>query len=278
MANPLVPEARPDKDGKVVTRWVKVLETGEPAIPIPAPKAPDQKILSESLFAKMYVDIDENTGYLIDACGREVYYTYEFTEHVLGLLPTPTLRSISKHLTDGTGSEQSFLMMPLFAYVDSMYERENDDRVEEIMETGVTRINNALVFHGALSTIDSRTNQMRMAEDYLYILNSTLEMHEGTRSQRETDFEEHVSSIDYSKVPKQQRDQAIGFITASCLTYSFTDEHRRVPSPEAVDFVASRIDDLQRIVDIAAERTFEDIEVIRRVLESPVAALSDGAL
>jgi hypothetical protein len=31
-------------------------------------------------------------------------------------------------------------------------------------------------------------------------------------------------------------------------------------------------------VDIAAERTFEDVEVIRRVLESPVAALSDGAL
>lgn len=278
MANPLVPEARPDKDGKVVTRWVKVLETGEPAIPIPAPKAPDQKHLSESLFAKMYVDINEESGYLIDACGREVYYTYEFTEHVLGLLPTATLRGLAKRLTHDAGSVQSFLMMPLFTYVDSMYERENDDRVEEIMESGVTSINNALVFHEVLATVDAHTKQMRMADDYMFVLNSTLERHEGTRGQRTSEWQEHVSKIDYSKVPKPQRDQAIGYVIASCLTNGFTEKKRWVPSPEAVDLVASHVDDLQRVVDIAAERTFEDIDMIRSVLESPVQSLSDGVL
>lgn len=278
MNNPLMPEARADKDGKVVRRWVKVLETGEPAIPIPAPKSPDQKHLSESLFAKMYVDVVPETGYLIDACGREVYYTYEFTEHVLNLLPTVTLRRLAEQITDSNDSEQSYLMMPLFKYVDTMYERESDDHVDEIMKNGVTSINNALVFHRPLGIIAGETNMLRMAEDYMYVLNAALEVYEGTRSQREVEFEEHTSKVDYSKLPKKDRNRAIGFVTASCLTRSFTETKRTTPSPEAVDLMADNVDRLQDVVDVAAGRGFEDMEMIRELLKSDVPSLREGML
>lgn len=280
MANPLTPEPRVDKTGKTVTRWVKTLETGEPAIPIPAPQSPDQNRLSGELFSKMYVDINPDNGYLIDACGREVFYTYEFTEHALNLLPTATLRKLSKRLTHEAGSEQSYLMMPVFTYVDSMYERSDDADVDGLMETGLRGINNALVFHEPLGILEKTTGRgiLRQPEDYVYLLNSSLEFYEGTRGQRSVSYEEHVTTVDYSTVSKEEREKAVGFVVSSILTNEFTEDHRRVPEPEMTEFVASRLKDLERIVEIAVQRGFKDPDLFKAILDNDVAALSDGVL
>lgn len=274
--HPLVQRQMIDKNGHMVTRWVRVLETGEPALNIPVPQSPALKQFAKTSFDKLFPDFDEESGYLIDVFGAHCYYTEVFSAHALEVLPPRTLRQLSESLNDDASTGQCFLSRSAYDYLACVYEHGQEEDAQKHYEAGLRILNNAMVFREALDNLAVAEDCRLVVEDYQSILLEELDKYEDPKKIRpRVNYEPPPTEVDYGKLPRRQQKEAIAFVIATRLM-------KKVPkkgaSPELVKLVLDNFDRQQDLIRLAAKRGVEDVALLKELMEADVLALTDGML
>lgn len=276
----LTPIQMEDKNGHMVTRWVKLLPSGEPALNIPSPQSPALTRFATDSFHKLFPEVEEESGYLKDRLGSRWFYTKDFVVDALESLPPKTLRKLNDLLTgvpDGKrDAQQEYLMLGATAYLNAMYNNCTMDEttVQSVYEVAVVKMNNCLLFHEVIHHLASTEQYNMSGGDYEYLLGRELQRYEGVRSGVDEDYS---SKTDYSTLPKRKQNEVIANLMAQYLTREFTSHHYTV-EPEFVKFLYDHIDRKQEVIALVVERSANDVGALRAVMDSGVSALSSGAL
>jgi hypothetical protein len=275
--NPLKQVKVRDKNGHMVTRWMRVLEeTGETAITVPAPVIPSSPEMVESTMWRLFPEFDEESGKMLDIFSQYWDYTDVFTRHALGLLPPKTMQQLSDQFNDDGSGAQCFLALTAYEYVTAMseYGREEDSQVH--YDNAVRKLNNALVFREALNDLTEACHLTRSAGDTNYMLNMTLANYE-----HDPVHNEHVlSEVDYSKTPKHERQKAIAFAIAFNLNQYFRMDEGGTerPAPEFVEFIGENLDRQRQVIELVETRRTNDVSVLKEMFTSDTPALVSGVL
>jgi len=282
MNNPLVPQKRLDKNGQAVTRWVRVLENGEPGIKIPAPQSLALKEFATATFEKLFPGEDD-AGYLIDMRGSTWLYSAPFVIHALETLPPKTLRKLSESVTGEKTVSQSYLSVSVNEYLGAMYDYRTEDGIGERYNTAVTDLNNVLVFHETLDTLASTVKYFMSPEDYPELLFSELSRYEVELGVRHKDARGEYggpvlsSTVDYGNLPKRKQKEAIAYVIASRLTREYVSE-KGSPSKSLVKLVYANLDRQKEIIALVQERGADDVQVLSEMIGSETPAISSGML
>ena len=277
----LTPIQMEDRNGHMVTRWVKLLPSGEPALNIPSPQSPALTRFATDSFHKLFPSVEKESGYLKDAMGARWFYTKDFVIDSFESLPPRTLRKLNDLLTgvpDGKRDAlQEYLMLGATEYLDAMYNNCTMDEatIQSVYEVAVVKINNSLLFHETIHNLAS-TEQYNMAgSDYRYLLNREIARYEKTKP--DSDGEPVASNIDYSLLPKKKQNEVIAHLMAQYLTREFTSHHYTV-DPEFTKFLYDHVDRQQEVIAVVMERRADNVGALRAVMDNSVSALSSGAL
>lgn len=275
--NPLRQVKVRDKNGHMVTRWMRVLEeTGETAITVPAPVIPSSPEMVESTMWRLFPEFDEESENMLDIFGQYWDCTDVFTRHALSLLPSKTMQQLSEQFSDDGSGAQCFLALTAYEYVIAMSERGSEEDSYVYYDKAVRKLNNALVFREVLNDLTEVCHVTRSADDTSYMLNMTLANYEQDPLYDET----VLSDIDYSKVPKHERKKAVAFAIAFNLNQYFRMDEggAESPAPEFVEFVKDNLGRQRDIMELVAARKTNDVAVLREILSSDAPALVSGVL
>jgi hypothetical protein len=278
--NPLKQVKVRDKNGHMVTRWMRVLEeTGETAITVPAPAIPSSPEIVESTMWRLFPEFDEESENMLDIFGQYWDYTDVFTRHALGLLPPKTMQQLSDQFNDDGSGAQCFLALTAYEYVIAMSERGSEEDSQVHYDKAVRKLNNALVFREVLSELTEVCNLTRTAGDMNYTLNMTLANYEHTGPDPLHD-EKVLSDTDYSKAPKHERKKAVAFVIAFNLNQYFRmdDGGTELPSPEFVEFIRENLDRQRQVIELVETRRTNDVSVLKEMFASDAPALVSGVL
>lgn len=278
----LTPQKRLDKNGQAVTRWVKVLENGEPGIKIPAPQSPALARFAESAFQNLFPSIEEGSGYLIDVVGSKWFFTADFAKHALVTLPPKTLRKLSETITGEKNAIQGYLSLETNRYLVEMYDHRTDDDIQERYEIAVAQLNNTLVFAEALTSLTVTEPYYVSAADYPYMLSTELDRYEkqaGLRAvtSRNDYGQVEDSKINYGDMPVRKQKEAIAYVIASKLTREYTSEHG-LPAQDFIKFVYENLDRQKDVIHLVKERGADDVHVLSEMMNSETPAISSGML
>lgn len=275
----LVPIQRRDKNGHMVTRWVKLLVTGEQEMNIPAPAAPAPVSVIDSTAAALFPEFNEDSELLLDVFGQDCEYTGVFISHALERLPVKTLREFSDSFTNENISGQNLLALSMYSYLDSVYESGGEDDLPERYQRTVTDLNNALVFHEALSDLSTVTGNNINAESTRYILNWATSCLEDPSRNPGSNHTYPASSIDYSKLPQRERQEAIAFVIAFRVSQCANINNGTVrPSLEAISIIADNLDRQREVITAMINRKTDDAGILKEILELETPVLADGVL
>lgn len=266
-----------DKNGHMVTRWMRVLEeTGEAAITVPAPVLPSSPEVVDSTMWRLFPEFDEESGNMVDIFSQHWYYTDVFTRHALGLLPPKTMQRLNDEFNDDSSAAQCLLALTVYEYVTSMYERGRDDDSQSHYDAAVRKLNNVLVFREAMSDVTDTCGIKRHADDMNYALNMTLANYE----QSPVVDEKALSEKDYSKVPIHERKKAIAFLIAFNLNqyYGMDEGGTQLPEPEFVELFRNNLDRKRQVMEAVASRKTNDVSLLKQVLASETPPLASGVL
>lgn len=277
--SPLVPVPMVDKNGKTVTRWTRVLETGEPEVNIPAPKSPALSQMAETVFARLFPDIDGETGYLKDCMGARWYQSYEFCSHVISVLPPKTLKTLIEKYDYDRSAVQRYITKTLITYVGDMYENGQGEEAEKHYADRVREINNALVFFEPLMTVLPLLDYPPADDDIPILINWGVECYEGEDvNVRKYEHYSPETTVDYGAAPRRKREEAQGFFIAMFLNKHFGDVAER-PAPALVKLVTENLHRQEEIRNLAQERSVKDVKLIKSILDGGEAVpLSGGML
>lgn len=281
-ANQLVPQKRLDKNGQAVTRWVKVLDNGEPGIKIPAPQSPALTRFAETAFQNLFPSVEEDSGYLIDLVGARWYYSAEFVTHALEILPPKTMRKLSETITGEKTSAQKYLSLEANQYLTMMYDNRESEDIQDKYDAAVGWLNNALIFHEALDNLMTIESYHVSSMDYSDLLTTELyryEISEGLREPKKTgDYSgPKPSAIDYAQLPVRKQKEVIAFVIASRLAREYVSE-RGMPDKELIRFVYTNLDRQREVINLVKERGADDVSVLTQMLNSETPAISSGLL
>ena len=278
-SNSLVPIQRRDKNGHMVTRWVKLLETGEQEMNIPAPAAPAPTSVIDSTTAVLFPEFDEESERLLDVFGQECEYTGVFISHALERLPVKTLKGFNSSFTNENISGQNLLALDMYNYLDSVYESGGEDELPERYQRTVTDLNNALVFHEALSDLAAVSGNNINADSTCYILNWATSCLEDPNRNPGSNHKYPASSIDYSKLPQRERQEAIAFVIAFRVSQCANINSGTVrPSPELVSLIADNLERQREVMAVMLDRKTDNVDVLKEILELETPVLAKGVL
>ena len=278
-SSPLVAVPMVDKNGKTVTRWTRLLETGEPEVNIPAPKSPALNQMAETVFARLFPDIEEESGYLIDAMGARWFQSYEFCSHAISLLPPTTLKDLIAKYDYNRSAVQRHLTKSLINYVGAMYEHGQAEDASDHYAKHVAGINNALVFFEPLNTIIPLEKYAPADDDIPDLINWGVQYYEDDRIRvNKHTYYAVPTPVDYGALPRRKRDEAKAFFLAMYLNQRCGNENER-PDPELVKLISENMDRQEEIRDLALERSTKNVPLLRNLLNGgEVSALSGGEL
>lgn len=271
---PLTPIQMEDKNGRMVTRWVRLLPSGEPALDLPTPKSPVLTAFAKESFQKLFPEVEKESGYLIDLGGTRWFYTEDFVTNALESLPPRTLRKLNDTLTGEKTEIQKFLHLAVNGYLTALYNHWQDEGLAEVHSEGAAQVNNALLFHETLERLGTIETYHVGAGDYRYMLSRELARYEGVKTAAD---EEAISKLDYSSLPRRKQKEATAYLMASYLSREFAAERHKV-NPVLVKFIYDHVDRQQDIIDLVKERGLDDVALLRAVMETEVPALSSGEL
>jgi len=279
--NPLKPVQMRDKNGHMVTRWMRVLEeTGEPAIVVPAPAIPSAPQVIESVLWRLFPEFDEESGKMIDIFSQDWEYTDVFTRHALSMLPAKTMKWLHDDFNDDSSITQCHLALVTYRYLMAMHEYGREDNAGEQYEAAVRHLNNTLLLREAMQDLADVTGELKTAEDMDCLLNWSLECLERPDLDPRGVGGMNQSSIDYAQDSKREPDDVVAYVIALRLTEFFTPglERNDGATPEFIEFVRSHHDNRSQIMDMVRERRTTDVAVLQSMLETESPAMSSGAL
>lgn len=276
-ANPLVPVKLRDKNGHMVTRWVRMLESGEHALNLPAPSFTVPQRMVDDTFDILFPDFNEDTEMLMDVFGQDVEYTDVFIRHALEYLPLSTLTAFTAAFTDDASPGQNYLALCAYDYLFAMYSvGRGDDSLTEF-DQSVTTLNNATVFHQAMSDLSRASGHRLNADDVNYVLNWALHCYETPDENVALNLSYPDSQTDYSKLSQRKQREAVGYvITFRAMQHAGVEDGR--PRPETAAFVADNLDRQREIASVMISRKIQDVGLLKEMLDSEAPVLTDGVL
>jgi hypothetical protein len=280
--NPLKPVQVRDKNGHMVTRWVRVLEeTGERAIVVPPPAVPSSPQLVESTMWRLFPEFDEEAGCMTDIFSQEWGYSDVFTRHALGMLPTKTMTRLSEEFSDDSSAAQCHTALVSYQYLNAMAAHGSDEDSQEHYDVAVARLNNALMFREVLNELTAFSGITQGADDTEYVLAWAMKSYEDPNSGAWKNGVYVPSRIDYSVLPKREREQVIAYLVAFRVNqYVGIDAsgEDRSPEPDYVDFIRKNLDRRQEIMAIVKLRRTNDVGLLQEMLSADAPALVGGVL
>lgn len=274
MSNELTPMKRVDKNGHTVTRWVRVLDSGEPAIDIPAAKVALQSPVAAEVMSGLFPDFNEETGMPVTAFGDDSFTSYEFSEHAIQSLPLKTLKGLLTKLdTKDTSGAQCHLIRAVYVYIEAMLHHATDDTVEEEYKRQVRFLNNAITFHDAFSSVYEKKGYHASAGQASGVIRRSLNFF-GDDTATSPSHGEAEILIDYSEVDDETQARACGAVMAYVLSGRFAEERHR----DLMTLMGDYPNDQQRIIDLVEERQSVNVTVLRDLLTHDAPAISDGVL
>ena len=258
----------------MVTRWVRLLPSGEPALDLPAPQSPALTAFARESFHKLFPEVEKESGYLIDVAGAKWFYTEDFVKNALESLPPRTLRKLNDTLTGEKTEIQKFLHLAVNHYLTALYNNWQDEGLAEVHSEGAVKVNNALLFRETLECLGTVETYHMGAGDYTYILNRELSRYEGVKP---TSYDDYASKVDYSSLPRRKQNEATAYLMASYLSREYSAERNKV-NPALVKFIYDHVERQHDIVDLIQARGADDVALLRSVMGSEVPSLSGGEL
>lgn len=272
--NGLVAQQRTDYTGKTVTRWVKASADGTPGIKVPSVKAKGQSEHLEEALSLIFSFREDGDGNedMVNLSGNPVFYTPEFAREAMSKLPVAALRSFNSALErtpQGTKSH-GFVAYEAYDHIREMHDMGQTGAAKAILARSIVRMGNTSAF-AEVGTALFSTNNGIAASDYRISTAEALARFEGRKSY-DTDLE---TEVNYSKVPAAQRERAAAYVLAYALHRRHGDENFNTAM---VDLVDNNRDHWDRLVQLASNRGFNDMELIQSVLDDDNPALSEGIL
>lgn len=280
--NPLKPIQMRDKNGHMVTRWVRVLEeTGERAITVPPPAIQSSPEIVESTLWRLFPEFDDELGCMMDIYGQEWGHSDVFTRHALSMLPSKTMTRLSEEFSDDSSAAQCHTALVTYQYFNVMSAYGSDEESQEHYDVAVARLNNALLFREVLNELVAFGGITQGADDTEYVLAWAMKSHEDPNNGAWKNGVYVPSRIDYSVLPKRDREQVIAYLIAfrvnQYVGIDATGEDRS-PEPEYVEFIRENFDRRHEIMEIVKQRKTNDVKLIQEMLSTDAPALVGGVL
>lgn len=253
----LIPERRLNKNGIMTTKWVLPPSDGSAGrgrFPSPGTTLKSPKIYSP----KYGVEVDVADTDFARSFGQSMMKH----SNLLGEIDPHVVQTLEYMIQEAEDNDcvslaDSATRMALNIVSSSITRGESVD---------FTALNNLAVFGGAVMQRESRSYEVQSL---------VMGLGQGNR-----DF--------LLDATEEERETAITLVTAASRIkspfvaiegdYYSDDRTVKIASAALADFFLSRPDDVERIAQVVNERSTDDADVIREVLDHPQQALRDGAL
>lgn len=279
MKNGLIPEKRLDVNGKLTTRWVKSGADGKP-VPrgIPAPKSTTAKETASRIRMTLFpesqtFDDRPDEEYAVNMRGVSTFYSSEFAQQTIERIPVRTLKALESTLDElPDGVAKQLVVQCVYDLIAEMYDMGDTAAAPHIMKEQSRMVSNACFFSGVAQAL-ARVEDHRVS-DYMFLLDQSLGAYENGGFHRQNPVH---SDIDYGALPIRKAEEARNYVMADQLHRHYGNPVERLPEA-ALELPAEYEGQWERLTEVARQRGFSDLGGIRAVMDSEVAALSEGAL
>lgn len=273
----LVAQKRTDYTGKTVTRWVRATEDGAPAIKAPKVTAKSQPVHVDAAMDMLfdYAEGPDGAEELRTLNGSATFYSPEFAREAMSKLPVATLRAFNDAMerTPNGGKASRFLAQEAYDHIREMSDMGQTGAAKAILAQDIRRISNSAVFVDAFVALESSPS-VGYAE-YRSAVEKALGMVEGRPYDGTSFGSSFETDVNYLKSTTEMQDNARDHIMAFALHDAYSSDYF---SPDMVGVVSRSRENWDRLVQVAAERGFDDMGLVEDILGSSNPAMSEGVL